>query len=102
MYRETIGGWIHLGHRGAVANQLENIAFVAVERGHADRAARLLGAAAAIRETPGAQMAFDEVPELERFIDRLRAAIPARDVDAAWAVGRAMTMAEAVTFATAS
>ena len=33
LYRETIGGWVHLGHRGAVANQLENIAYVAVERG---------------------------------------------------------------------
>jgi tetratricopeptide (TPR) repeat protein len=101
-YRETIGGWVHLGHRGAVANQLENIAFVAVERSQAERGARLLGAASAIREVAGAKMAFDEVPELERFIERVRAAIPVRDFDAAWAAGRAMTMTEAVALATVS
>ena len=28
MYRETIGGWVHLGHKGAVANQLENVAYL--------------------------------------------------------------------------
>jgi predicted ATPase/class 3 adenylate cyclase len=99
LYRETIRGWVHLGHRGAVANQLENIAFVAVERGQAERAARLLGAAAAIREAAGAKMAFDEVPELERFVERLRAALPAGDFDAAWAAGRALTQAEAVALA---
>ena len=38
MYRETIGGWVHLGQKGAIANQLENIAYVEVERGSSDRA----------------------------------------------------------------
>ena len=33
LYRETIPGWVHLGHRGAIANQLENIAYVEIERG---------------------------------------------------------------------
>src|ERR1044071_9858988 len=50
VYRDTIDGWVHLGHKGAVANQLENIAFVAVEQGEPDRAVRLLGAAETIRE----------------------------------------------------
>lgn len=99
LYRETIRGWVYLGHRGAVANQLENMAFVAVERGQADRAARLLGAATAIREAAGASMAFDEVPELERFVERLRAVLPDRDFDAAWAAGRALSQADAVALA---
>jgi hypothetical protein len=53
LYRETIGGWVHLGNRGAVANQLENVAYVAIERGRLERAARLLGAAEMIREVAG-------------------------------------------------
>ncbi len=50
LYHETIDGWIHLGHKGAVANQLENIAYALTERGDPDRAVRLLGAADTIRE----------------------------------------------------
>ena len=75
-YRETIGGWVHLGHRGAVANQLENVAYVAIDQDRPDRAARLLGAAEAIREAADAPMAFDEEPELERFVERLRTMLP--------------------------
>ena len=102
VYRETIGEWVRLGHRGAVANQLENVAYVAIEQEMNDRAARLLGAAAAIREASAAQMAFDEVPELEGFVERLRAAMAPAAFDAAWAVGRALTMAEAVALVTSA
>ncbi|HLO35078.1 MAG TPA: AAA family ATPase, partial [Candidatus Deferrimicrobium sp.] len=42
LYRETIGGWVHLGHKGAIANQLENIAYVRIERGDHDRAVRVM------------------------------------------------------------
>ena len=38
LYRETIGGWVHLGHKGAIASQLESIAYIALERSDADRA----------------------------------------------------------------
>jgi predicted ATPase/class 3 adenylate cyclase len=99
LYRETIGGWVHLGHRGAVANQLENLAYLDTERGDHDRAVRLLGAAAAIRDAAGAQMAFDEEPELAAVIDRLRAAVATETFDAAWAAGRTLTQAEAVALA---
>ena len=37
-------------------------------------AARLLGAAEALRETSGAKMAYDETPELAAYVERLRAA----------------------------
>ena len=63
LYHETIGGWVHLGHKGAIANQLENIAYIDIEQGDSDRAVRLLGAADAIREAAEARMAFDEEPE---------------------------------------
>ncbi|MEO8463390.1 MAG: tetratricopeptide repeat protein, partial [Chloroflexota bacterium] len=97
LYGETIGGWTHLGHRGAVANQLENIAYAEIERGNHERATRLLGAAAAIRDSAQARMAFDEEPEFEEFEGRARAGLTPEVFDAAWAAGRALTQAEAVT-----
>lgn len=96
LYRETIGGWVRLGNRGAVANQLENVAFVAVEEGRADEAARLLGTAEAIRTASGAQMSYDETPEYEDHLGRLRAAMTPTDFDRLWAAGRALSVAEAV------
>jgi hypothetical protein len=99
IYRETIGGWVHLGHRAAVANQLENVAYIAIERGAFERAARLLGAAEAIREAVDAPMAMEEGPEYDGFLARLRAALPAGELDAAWAAGRALRQPEAVALA---
>ncbi len=99
VYRDTIGGWVHLGHRGAVANQLENVAYVAIDQDRPDRAARLFGAAEAIREAAAAPMAFDEEPEMERFVMRLRTMLAADAVETAWSAGRAMSMSEAVALA---
>ena len=99
IYRETIDGWVHFGNRGAIANQLENVAFVAVEQGALDRAARLLGAAEAIRETAASSMAFDEIPEYQSYVKRLRGAIPAAELEPAWQAGRAMSVPEAVRLA---
>ena len=99
MYRETIGGWVHLGHKGATANQLENIAYVMVERGDAARASRLLGAADGLRESSHARLAFDEEPEFAGFVERTRAALGPTAFEAAWAEGRTMSQAEAVALA---
>lgn len=96
IYEETIDGWVRLGHRGAVANQLENAAFLAIEEGQPDDAARFFGAAEAIRETSGAPMPFDEVAEFETFRSRLRAALEPAALGRAWAAGRALSVAEAV------
>jgi tetratricopeptide (TPR) repeat protein len=98
-YRDTIGGWVHLGHRGAVANQLENIGYLAIDQDRPDRAARLLGAAEAIREEAAAPMAFDEEPELARFVERLRTMLPLETFEAAWGEGREMSLAAAVALA---
>jgi hypothetical protein len=49
-YRETILQWKRLGHRAAVAHQLESFAFIAHRREDRLRAARLYGAAESLRE----------------------------------------------------
>jgi hypothetical protein len=102
IYRETIVGWVHLGHRGAVANQLENVAYLRAERGEHEPAVRLLGAADAIREAANAQMAFDEEPEYTAALDGLRATIGDAAFEVAWSTGRAMSQPDAVALALAS
>ncbi|MBI2782126.1 MAG: adenylate/guanylate cyclase domain-containing protein [Chloroflexi bacterium] len=101
LYRETIGGWVRLGHRGAVANQLENIAFLAIARRRPERAARLLGAAEAMRDAVDARMAFDELPEMAANVEQLRTLAEDHGIDAWWAAGRSMSMADAVALAVA-
>jgi len=99
VYRETIAGWIRLGQRGAIANQIENVAFLEVARGRHERAARLLGAAGAIREAAGAAMAPEEVGEWEEFVAGLDVALPAIDLERARAGGRAMSQPDAIALA---
>jgi predicted ATPase/class 3 adenylate cyclase len=101
LYRETIGGWVHLGHKGAVANQLENIAYLATDRGRTALAVRLLGAADAIREAADARMAFDEEPEYVASVERLRAALSPAVFEDAWAAGRGLSQVDAVALALA-
>ena len=101
VYRETIPGWIHLGHKGAVANQLENIAYLETERGRTELAVRLLGAADALREAADARMAFDEEPEYNASLARLRGALMPATFEQAWATGRDLSQADAVALAVA-
>jgi len=100
-YRETIGGWVHFGHRGAVANQLENIAYLAVEAGALETAARLLGAAEAMREAFASPRAADEEPEQDAYVARARAGLEPAAFGAAWAAGRSLKLSEAVALAVA-
>jgi hypothetical protein len=102
LYRETIAAWVHLGHRGAIANQLENIAYVSFEQGGMDRAVRLLGAADVIRDAAEASMAFDEVPEYLESVERLRASMDAETFDRAWTDGRSISQSDAVALALAT
>jgi len=102
IYRETIGGWIHLGHRGAVANQLENIAYLAVETDQPERDARLLGAAVAIRAAAKAPMAMEERPEFDSFVERLRSVLSADVFTAEWDAGGRLSLAEAISLARAA
>ena len=98
-YRESIRGWQRTGNRGAVANQLESFAFVGLARGDGARAARLFGAAEALREASGAEMNAIEREEYHAQVARLRSEIDEGALGSTWAAGRAMTSEEAVAFA---
>jgi hypothetical protein len=88
-----------LGHRGAIAHQLECFAFVAMAKHDLVRAARLFGAAEAIREVAEIVMLSDEREEYDAAIGQLRNALDATALDSAWAEGRRMTTDEAVALA---
>ena len=99
IYRETILGWGHIGHRGAIANQYESFALIALERGEARRAATLLGAAASLREAAGARMMPWERETYDAALARLRASIDPAAFEAAWAAGSRLDQEAAVALA---
>ena len=101
IYRETIGGWVHLGHKGAVASQLEHFGFIAIALDNMDRAARLLGAAQAIRDGSGQPRAYDEEAEYEAMRERIRTELGDEAFATAWNAGARLTLVEAVALARA-
>jgi predicted ATPase/class 3 adenylate cyclase len=100
MYRVTIHSWVRSGNRGAVAHQLESIAFALIAGGSVKTAARLLGAAAMLRESAHSPMIQSEQVEFDDWMARLRASGDHGLIDAALAAGGRLSMAEAVAAAT--
>jgi len=98
--RGDVHGWVRSGNRGAVAHQLENIAFALIARGSVENAARLLGAAAILRESAHSPMIQSEHIEFDDWMARLRASGDNGPIDAALAAGGRLSMAEAVAAAT--
>ena len=98
-YRKTIQGWQRLGHRAAIAHQLESFAFAAQAQQHPERAAHLFAAAGALRENIGSPMNPDELVEYERELADLRASLDVAILAVCWAEGRAMSLEQAVAYA---
>jgi hypothetical protein len=98
-YLKTIVKWQKLGHRAAVAHQLESLAFIAIAQGQLERAARLLGAAEALREKINIQMSPAEQVEYGAQVAKLRLALDASRCTSLWNEGSKMTMDQAIQFA---
>jgi predicted ATPase/class 3 adenylate cyclase len=99
MYRETIREWQRIGHRAAVAHQLECLATIAMQSEQPERAARLFGAAETLRDKIGIPMTPQERAEYERTITELRSGMVPGIFTAAWAEGKGFSMDQAVRFA---
>jgi predicted ATPase/class 3 adenylate cyclase len=99
MYRETLPEWQRIGHRAAIAHQLECLATIAKVREQGPRAARLFGAAEALRDRINIPMTPLERREYEDELANLRAGMDHDAFDAAWAEGRAMSMEQAISYA---
>jgi len=98
-YRQTIVEWQRLGQRGAVANQLENFAFVALAQGRDRRAATLIGAADRLRVASASVMLSIEQVEYDEAVDLLRERLGEAALEQARTEGRGLTTEQAVALA---
>jgi len=81
---------------GGIAESLEGLAAVAGALGEATRAARLLGAAAALRTMRTAPLPPDERADQEHWIARVRAGLDPVIWGADWTAGAAMPIEEVI------
>ena len=101
LYRQTLHAWQHTGNRGAIANQLESVALMAIAANDDLGAARLLAAAEAIREAAGAPMLVHERADYDEAVATLQDRVDAASLTQAWADGRELTSDDAVGLALA-
>ena len=78
---------------------IEGLACVAGAGGAAERAARLLGAAEALREAAGYQQATRTRALREPYVTAARARTDEKAWTTAWEEGRSMTFEEAIAYA---
>jgi non-specific serine/threonine protein kinase len=88
-----------LGDRVGVIDSLQALAGLAAATAAPRRAARLWGAAAALRQEIGNLLSIDESTAYERQVKPVRAILTAEAFDQAWDEGRAMTLDDAVRYA---
>jgi len=94
--RESLELRRELGDRRGIAGCLEGLANVAGRTGQPERAARLLGAAGALRETLHAPLAPDEARRCEQDVAATRSALGSDAFAAAWAAGQVLSAEEAM------
>ena len=100
-YREAMNNSRLLGNMRFIALCMDGIAGVYVAQGYAERAARLLGAAEAIREMINAPIPKTWRADQEHDKAAALAALSAADFSSAWVEGRAMTPEQSIAYALA-
>jgi tetratricopeptide (TPR) repeat protein len=114
-FRESLMIWRELGNKYGIATCLEGLAGVASAKGvptgqghratpaqhleGAQRAARLFGAAEALREAVGGTTVPANRADYDRNVAAVRAQLDEATLTAAWAEGRAMPLEQAITYA---
>ena len=98
-YHKTLLEWQRLGHRAAIAHELECLAMIAKAEEVEQRAAILFGAAEALRESIGLPMTPLEHMEYKREVNDLRANMDEDAFKKAWVEGRALTLEQAIALA---
>jgi ATP/maltotriose-dependent transcriptional regulator MalT len=100
LLRESLALALHLRDTQIAAYSLEGLAGASAMLGEGQRAARLFGAAEALRERTGSVIGLATLRELrERHMAALRARFDANDLEAEWSEGRAMTFEQAAEYA---
>jgi len=97
---EALRYLLQAGCKGDVAVVMELLAEVASKEESWEEAARLLGATARLRESLGSVRFVPDIPDYEESARGLRANLEASALERAWSEGEAMTLDEAVAYAT--
>jgi predicted ATPase/class 3 adenylate cyclase len=87
------------GDSWGLVSYLESIAFLATAQGNTERAGWLLGAGEGLREATGVRHFPAEQEEYDRDVAAVRASLGEEAFATAWAVGRAMALEQAITYA---
>lgn len=99
LYHETLPDWQKIGHRGAVAHQLECMGFIAKAQEQGERAVKLMSAAEALRAVSNSPRTPQERIEYDRELKSLRAGLDEEIFHLLWTEGQSMTMDQAIEFA---
>jgi predicted ATPase/class 3 adenylate cyclase len=99
IYKRMLVEWRELGHRAAMANILENIAFIDRAQHNPARAVQLLGAAERIREEINQDMLRPEREEYEREVAALKKELSEQELEDLWALGRSLSTDDVINLA---
>jgi tetratricopeptide (TPR) repeat protein len=94
--REALVAQQRQGYKGMIAGSLERFAGLAARQGQPEQAARLFGAAEALRAALGAPLPPAERAAYEHDVAATRAQLDAAAFAAAWADGRALPLHQAI------
>jgi predicted ATPase/class 3 adenylate cyclase len=95
-YRESLALYRGLGDRRGIAELLECLASVGAAAKQAEQAARLLGAAEALREATRAPLPLSDRPAYDRSVAAVRDVLPGEVFAVTWAQGRELSLEEAM------
>jgi predicted ATPase len=96
LYQQSLGMFQELDHKRGIARLLECFACAAAARLESERALRLAGAAAALRQTLGAPLTPGEQAKLERNLEPARQALSSAVRATVWLEGWALPLGKAV------
>jgi non-specific serine/threonine protein kinase len=99
LHREALLLGRDFGAKDVVAASLEGLSWVAAARGQPDQAARLGGAAEALRDTLGLPLAPEQRAGHNQAVQAVRDALGEEAFAAAWAAGRTLPLEEAIALA---
>jgi tetratricopeptide (TPR) repeat protein len=99
IYRDLLLKWKELGHRAAVAHELECIAYILSRKGQTEQAVRILGAADRLRKMIESTATPVELAEYDQELSVMHEKMSGPDFERAWGQGQGMGMDEAIALA---
>lgn len=99
IYQDLLPKWRDLGHRAAVAHELECVAYILSKVGQPRRAVTILGAADALRKMIESTATPVELAEYAKELDAMRGQLQPSEFEEAWEEGQRLNMDEVIVLA---